>query len=595
MVDLAVPKPELVTAEPPQNRIGGDAFQRAPQEGIGAGLSNLASGADDLATRIAKDAGTEAGKQAVTLDANGQPVVDTSLSSPILLGRQGPAYEKAQAAAVEPLLRTGISAALTQMRQEHDLDPNSSPQTWAKNVGDFAQSLRSKYPGAIGEQAFQTAIQQGNQHFANILDEDTKQDLKNSHAAITTALQDAQNRMFSIARQGGSATPEYEQARAEFDAQYQKLKDNAALYGLSPATIDTNKNKAEVELIGHGVVGAIDRAVKDPGPNGGIAGAEKIVKDQITNNPAMNSLDAGTRARLEVQANARIEYNKQENKALIDGNAAASRALVDGYAKGAPPTPEQWQVVHDNAVRLGDVDSVAQLNASRQAYEARRPLASLGAGTAVGAVFDPANTDRYLNKTKGIENPGGNPGAVSPTGAKGDFQFTRGTAADYGVADPTNPAQAREGARQLAIDNAASLTKMLGRAPTEAEVYLAHQQGAGGAGALLAHPNMNAVQALTTYAYGGDMQKADQAIRVNGGDASMTAGQFTNKWISRYEGVPASAGPIPFTPGQIAQNPYLVAAAYRQYDADKSGQIETARHYATGIGNMMRDGVTPSS
>lgn len=127
------------------------------------------------------------------------------------------------------------------------------------------------------------------------------------------------------------------------------------------------------------------------------------------------------------------------------------------------------------------------------------------------------------------------PKAVSPTGAKGLFQFTSGTAKQYGLAKPFDPKANADAAARLYLDNQKTLTKTLGRAPNEAELYLAHQQGAGGAAALLARPGANVVDALAP-AYKGDRKAAARAIKVNGGSLDMTAGQFAARWTNKFGG-----------------------------------------------------------
>jgi hypothetical protein len=82
------------------------------------------------------------------------------------------------------------------------------------------------------------------------------------------------------------------------------------------------------------------------------------------------------------------------------------------------------------------------------------------------------------------------PSAVSPTGATGLFQFTKGTGAQYGLvgengdmrADPALNAQAFV---KLTEANRSGLAKALGREPSYGELALAHQQGLGGATYLL--------------------------------------------------------------------------------------------------------------
>lgn len=120
---------------------------------------------------------------------------------------------------------------------------------------------------------------------------------------------------------------------------------------------------------------------------------------------------------------------------------------------------------------------------------------------------------------------GGNPRAKNPrSSAGGLFQFVDGTARDYGLADRYDAAQASDAAARLMKANASYLRKNLGREPSPGELYLAHQQGMEGARKLLKNPNARAVDVVGA-----------QAVRLNGGTAGMTAGQFANLWIRKAE------------------------------------------------------------
>lgn len=115
---------------------------------------------------------------------------------------------------------------------------------------------------------------------------------------------------------------------------------------------------------------------------------------------------------------------------------------------------------------------------------------------------------------------GGNPRAQNPNSSAGGlFQFIDSTAKGYGLADRFDPAQSADAAARLTRDNAAHLARVLGREPTAAELYLAHQQGAGGAASLLADPSVPAASVV-----GAD------AVRLNGGSDGMTAGDFAGLW-----------------------------------------------------------------
>lgn len=131
----------------------------------------------------------------------------------------------------------------------------------------------------------------------------------------------------------------------------------------------------------------------------------------------------------------------------------------------------------------------------------------------------------------------GNVTAKNPrSSASGVFQFVDDTAKEYGLTgskrdDPT--AQAYAAAKMMST-NMRSLERTLGREPSAGELYLAHQQGLGGATALLRNPGRPAVEVLTEV-YKGNRTKAESAVRLNGGSASMSAGDFAGKWVSRAE------------------------------------------------------------
>jgi hypothetical protein len=68
---------------------------------------------------------------------------------------------------------------------------------------------------------------------------------------------------------------------------------------------------------------------------------------------------------------------------------------------------------------------------------------------------------------------------VSPTGAAGPYQFTRGTGAQYGIPGAARmyPGASTDAVRALTADNAATFQRVNGRPPTFQELALMHQQG----------------------------------------------------------------------------------------------------------------------
>lgn len=170
----------------------------------------------------------------------------------------------------------------------------------------------------------------------------------------------------------------------------------------------------------------------------------------------------------------------------------------------------------------------------------------------------------------------------------GIFQIGNAVAKDFGVTpeqlkDPRINAQV---AAKLAARNLRQLREGLGREPQPWELYLAHQQGAGGALALLRSPNQSAVEALTA-AHGGDRAKAIEIITANGGNPQMTAGQFAQVWASKYgggvtgapglSGGPAVAGPNAFPAYEPNPQESPVEGYYRgaEADATKRSALQT--------------------
>lgn len=167
----------------------------------------------------------------------------------------------------------------------------------------------------------------------------------------------------------------------------------------------------------------------------------------------------------------------------------------------------------------------------------------------------------YLMRTWQIESGGKLNPDDSSTGAQGPFQFVGSTARQYGLTNPKDFNASANAAARFAADNKAVMERAMGRPPTDAELYLAHQQGAGGASKLLANPGVRA----------GDLV-GDRAIRVNGGDPNAPAATFTSMWSARFNGAGVAA----------ANMAARKTAAYDTIEADPSlndAQRQRARAY----------------
>jgi hypothetical protein len=148
----------------------------------------------------------------------------------------------------------------------------------------------------------------------------------------------------------------------------------------------------------------------------------------------------------------------------------------------------------------------------------------------------------FLARTYQIES-GSGANLYNPLSkAAGGFQFIPSTAKQYGLKDPYDLAQSAEAAAKLAADNRAALQKAGIEEPTASQLYLAHQQGAGGATKLLTGVDKKATDLV-----------GKNAVTWNAGNQAMTGYEFANKIMSKFEGggqaaAPSAAAPAGATP-----------------------------------------------
>lgn len=170
-----------------------------------------------------------------------------------------------------------------------------------------------------------------------------------------------------------------------------------------------------------------------------------------------------------------------------------------------------------------------------------------GVGGSTGRVthFDPTKAPPYLDaiadkyginrddfkRMAWIESRFDPNARAGTSSAGGLFQFLDNSAKAYGLSNKFDGPANAEAAARMWNDNKAALSRALGREPTGGELYLAHQQGPGGAIKLLTNPTASA-----TAIVGGD------AVRLNGGNGGMSAGQFASLWTNKFSSLQAQNG-----------------------------------------------------
>lgn len=145
----------------------------------------------------------------------------------------------------------------------------------------------------------------------------------------------------------------------------------------------------------------------------------------------------------------------------------------------------------------------------------------------------------FLARSATIESGGGrNKANPENPDVGGTWQFSTATAKAVGLGDRMDDYAAANAAVKLTMQNYDLLKEGLGREPTPGELYLAHQQGAGGAIALLTNPGASAADVLGKKAVELNLPKS---MRDRAG--SITAGEFAAHWVNGFNGkagVPSS-------------------------------------------------------
>lgn len=137
---------------------------------------------------------------------------------------------------------------------------------------------------------------------------------------------------------------------------------------------------------------------------------------------------------------------------------------------------------------------------------------------------DRYGVDRQTMLTIADIESGMNPQAQNPNSSAGGlYQFIDSTWDAYGGGNKYDPYRNADAAGRYLSDVKKSMTRALGREPTSAELYLGHQQGAAGAIRILANPNKKASSLV-----------GNDAVRLNAGDANMTASAFAENWGRKY-------------------------------------------------------------
>jgi muramidase (phage lysozyme) len=582
MVDLPKVSTAVVTSTAPRSSVSPGQIQ-GNTDLMANALGKVANASMDIATDMAKtQAADDLQNQKVTLNADGTVNVVNPANS-VIFGKAGEAYNNAVQAGTIAQHSNVISQEMNDIHQKYPTDPagfKTAADAWK------AQYLSQHGGGEVGQAIAQQAAQLQTQHLNAITNTAASTDIDNQKKSITASIEDQKNTAIALARQGGTDTPQFQQAVGRMNASYDALATNP-LFKMPQDQIDLEKKNTTALLQGEALVAHVDATFNKRGK----AQASEELQSLLTN-PNLREVD---RSRLYTQGLSRLAYLTGDAKANIDANRQITTQMEEGLAKHTVKAEDPAVGLAIQRARdIGDTEGAQRITAAaavQQHLRAVNPLPDaikaevLGVPGGVVNQAIPAEGRALLNTIASTESAGrynvrygGNgdktfqgytdhPRIAEPITSGPDVGKTSSAAGRYQFIAPTWDAQA----------------KKLGLT----DFSPANQDAAAWDLAQTEYKAKTGKDLLTTLKSG---QTADVLPALSGQWASLPGGrQPAGRFMASSAG-----GMGGFTAEQVQQNPFLLSAYVRTLAADPELRVQSAKQTAEAVGKGIDNGILPS-
>ncbi len=433
------------------------------------------------------------------------------------------------------------------------------PAVFNTGWNTYTKTLLKGVPEELRGSVATSLQQEGARYSLGVSEVKRKRDIAVAENDAKAGVESLSNDLAVLARGGGTNTPDYQAKRGQLVSLYQNMVANPD-FTMSQKQADIELGHIESRNMAEAMAGTVMQTFKNKGAAAAQQQANSILTDtSLDLSPAerrqyagiMNEAINGMRAQQKVDLIPFQQRAKTMKDSLAIGHGIDDPAIddvVSSLSRGGDPYGAlELQDARRRAIGARDERSSTPAQRLQMAEALANGVpAAAPTGKATGLVEAETNTPTgklfssieqknglpagYLARTMQIESGGRNLGPNS-AGAEGYFQFIPSTADRMGV-NPRDLYSSADGAGRLAAESARYLRTGLGRDPTAAELYLAHQQGAGGAMKLLTNPNENAASLVGT-----------KAIIQNGGREDMTAAQFVQMWANKFDGTKGTTSP----------------------------------------------------
>lgn len=312
--------------------------------------------AGDEANKIAKDAGYEAGLQAVSRDENGEVKVD---KWPIF-GDAAKEYRRGVEVAAVADGETRAKNDLLKMQKEFEFDPEG----FQKAAGAYRGETVSQYDKATGDPRVGFAVGRAIdgmtvETYRGLLNSKERRDLAHAKDSLEAQIQTQKDELFAIATGGGANTPEFKQRLEKVGALMREMAGNPKL-GISADRVNYELGQMGGELTVAAMGTRVDRILKEQGIEAAVTEIEKIRTD-----PNLK-LTQTQRIQAESRLKARIQTQVNAQGAIDKGIAQEIGRVADLAAEGYEAKPERMAALRREVEDSGNPQLKAQYRVVEQ-------------------------------------------------------------------------------------------------------------------------------------------------------------------------------------------------------------------------------------
>lgn len=567
-----LPDTPIATAQMPRSALSKSDIA-APYRDMAEAMDKGGAALTEVATGLAEKAGEEAGRKSVRTADDGSLVVDDT-RNPFIIGPAAKAYERAakltQAAQIQPKVETD----LLNLRLQHQNDPAgfySAAKTYGDTIlnGDAEKGTPGiqdpHIRGAVGD-FVNTNIQH---NLRTSLIEANNQNTAEALQTYQAQIKNLNEQMSSVARQGGTDTPEYLKMAKDRATFWRELQaDPRFKFSKERAELEINEAFSNDKV--QEVIGQVQRQYQK---DGDLAKAKQSLQNAFWGEGSDRlNLTAAKRDHGVAEGIKALSILTSQDREAI----AENRQAVTGYLHSIIVNPKAFdEGQHGNMLQrardIGDFKSEHELEEAKRQLPIWSSIQSMSGPERADALADmrrglvpsgavaktieqeaarvglPPDLLKRVAQIESSGNPNANRGR-DDTKYKGLFQLSPEEFRKYGPAggDIYNAQDNAAAAANALRARANWFERNYGRAPSATELYLMHQQGEAGLAEHITHPDRPAWQNMLATAEGQLRGQAwaksaiwgnvpDDVKRQFGNVENVSSRDFMNVWQRKVE------------------------------------------------------------